>query len=149
MEASSSGARHGVSPMELEKRFPREFTALESILDFVLEFYARSGIAAPDPSQVQLMIEEIFTNMIKYNDGHQNISIRLRRMGDHLEICLTDFDVEPFDYASAPEVDMEQLLERKQSGGLGLHLVKKMADRMTYEYVDRNSKLTILKRLGG
>jgi len=65
-----------------------------------------------------------------------------------VEIGLTDFDVEPFDYSKAPEVNPQQLLAQRRSGGLGLHLVRKVADRISYDYVDRNSTVTIVKRLG-
>jgi len=135
--------------MEQEKRFPRDFASLEAIFAFVAEFYADSGLAGRESSEVELIIEEIFTNMVKYSkDGKQDIAIRLRRQGDSVEIRLTDFDVEPFDYAKTPEVDPQRLLAQKRSGGLGLHLVRKMSDSFSYEYVDRHNTVTIVKRLG-
>ncbi len=135
--------------MEQEKRFPRQFESLEAIFAFVADFYAASGLGDKDSSVVELIIEEIFTNMVKYSkDGTQDIAVRLRRAGDAVEIRLTDFDVEPFDYAGTPEVDPQMLLAEKRSGGLGLHLVKKMSDGLSYEYVGGHNTVTILKRLG-
>jgi serine/threonine-protein kinase RsbW len=135
--------------MQMQRRFPRDFAALEAIFEFVGEFFATCGRGAASASVVELVIEEIFTNMVKYSlDGRQPIQVCLRSLDDAVEIALTDFDVEPFDYSKAPEVDPQQLLAEKRSGGLGLHLVRKVADRISYEYVDRNSTVTIVKRLG-
>lgn len=135
---------------ELERRFPRCVAALDAIVAFVAEFFTASGMSGEDPSTVELMIEEIFTNMVKYSrEGTQDVAIRLRRRGESVEIRLVDFDVEPFDYSQAPAVDTPELLAQRRSGGLGLHLVQRIADRVTYEYVDRNNLVTIEKRLGG
>ena len=136
--------------MEHEQRFPRDVAALEAIYTFVCDFFSASGLDHEDTSTVQLFIEEIFTNMVKYSkDGKEDIAIRLRRKGDVVEIRLVDFDVQPFDYARAPAVEPEQLLAQKRAGGLGLHLVRTMADRFAYEYTNGNSTVTIEKRLGG
>ncbi len=136
--------------MEQEKHFSRDVAALETIFAFVCEFFSTSGFGNHDPSTVQLFIEEIFTNMVKYNkEGTQDIAIRLRRHGEVVEIRLIDFGVQPFDYSQVPAVDAENLLAQKKVGGLGLHLVKKMADRFAYEHQNGNSTVTIEKRLGG
>ena len=136
--------------MEMERCFPRSVTALDAIVAFVAEFFEASGMRGADSSTVELMIEEIFTNMVKYSlEGTRDVAIRLRRHGGAVEIRLTDFDVEPFDYSQAPAADTQDLLAQRRSGGLGLHLVQRIADRISYEYVDRNSTVTIETRLGG
>ncbi|MGH7451971.1 MAG: ATP-binding protein [bacterium] len=38
-------------------------------------------------------------------------------------------------------------MEERQPGGLGLHLVKKMVDRLDYEYVNQQNKITLIKHL--
>ena len=135
--------------MEQERHFPRQFAALEAIFAFVSEFYLGNGLVDEDSSVVELIIEEIFTNMVKYSvEGKKDIAIRLRRQDDAVEIRLTDFDVLPFDYAKARDADLQQLLAQKRSGGLGLHLVRQMADSFTSEYVGGHNQVTILKRLG-
>ena len=135
--------------MQMQREFPRDFAALEAIFAFVGEFFAAIGKGDADASAVELIIEEIFTNMVKYSlDGTQPIEVRLRQMEDAVEIGLTDFDVESFDYSKAPAVDPQELLAQRRSGGLGLHLVQKMADRVSYAYVDRKNMVTIVKRLG-
>jgi anti-sigma regulatory factor (Ser/Thr protein kinase) len=135
--------------MQMQREFPREIGALEAIFVFVGEFFVAMGRGDSDTSAVELIIEEIFTNMVKYSlDGRRPIEVRLRQFDDAVEIGLTDFDVAPFDYSKAPEVDPQELLAQRRSGGLGLHLVQKMADHVSYAYVDRSNMVTIVKKLG-
>lgn len=133
---------------EAERLFARHFDALEGIFEFVSEFFVANGIEASNAFDVQVIIEELFTNLVKYSKGAtHDIAIRLKRRGEHLEIRLVDVDVEAFDMTRIPEVDTAKRIAEKKIGGLGLHLVRKMADDISYEYVDRQSRITILKRL--
>ncbi len=132
----------------MERLFGRDFGALDAIFEFVSEFFATNGIDASDSLDVQFIVEELFTNLVKYSKGGtHDIAIGLRRVGLHVEIRLTDVDVEGFDITQMPEVDTQQRIAEKQVGGLGIHLVKKMADDISYEYTDRRSRITVLKRL--
>jgi len=62
-------------------------------------------------------------------------------------VRLTDFDVESFDVTHAPAVDIDKPLSERQPGGLGLHLVRQMADTLHYEYAERRSTITFTKAL--
>ncbi len=42
----------------------------------------------------------------------------------------------------------DQPIEERKVGGLGLHLVKSIVDKITYEYKDRHMQVTIMKELG-
>jgi anti-sigma regulatory factor (Ser/Thr protein kinase) len=59
----------------------------------------------------------------------------------HLE--LVDFDVEPFDPASAPEVAVTAGMDERRPGGLGLHIVRTMVDELAYDYDEENRKMRI------
>jgi anti-sigma regulatory factor (Ser/Thr protein kinase) len=134
----------------VEKRFPRDIGALDSIFQFVAGFLASAGLDASQSFTVDLIIEELFTNMVKYSrEGVHPISIQLEQVGRDLVIRLTDFDVEPFDITRAPEADTTRPARERKIGGLGIHFVRQMADRMSYDYAGRNSTITIVKRLEG
>ena len=97
---------------------------------------------------IPFVVEEIFTNMVKYNSGSANrILIEISRDQDRVVVRLTDFDVDPFDPATAPEVDVDLPLEARRRGGLGLHLVKSLADKLIYEYQDRVMRISVVKRI--
>jgi len=129
--------------------FHRSLDALGKIFEFTRAFYDDQRIGDADRLVVDFCVEEIFTNFVKYNRGNPHeIELSLERHGNRLVAHLTDFDVEPFDVTRAPAVDVTQPAERREPGGLGLHLIRRLADRVDYDYTDRRSRITVTKSLG-
>ena len=131
----------------MEKRFPRSIDSLHGVFRFVSDYFAANGIASANQFDIDFMIEEIFTNQVKYAKGTKDILIALSLDGDVLTVSVTDFDVEPFDPTKSKAVDISLPLKDRKPGGLGIHLVKDMADSVDYEYRDRQSKITITKKM--
>jgi anti-sigma regulatory factor (Ser/Thr protein kinase) len=97
---------------------------------------------------VEFIAEELFTNLVKYNrDGTEDIAIGLSWQPPEVVLTLRDFGVEGWDLTRVAPVDTEAPLERRRPGGLGLHLVRQIADRIDYAYENRNSTITVTKRL--
>lgn len=134
----------------MTRTFPRDIARLDDIFRFLAASLEAQGIA-PDPDLtfwVNLIVEELFTNLVKYGtDGVHDIEIGIASEDDRLVIHVTDFDIEGFDVTQAPEVDTAQPLSERKIGGLGLHLVREIADNVSYEYANRNSTITVTKRL--
>ena len=65
-------------------------------------------------------------------------------------MVLTDYDVDRFDVTEAPGANVDLPIEQRRPGGLGLHLVRCMLDRVDYEYsdVERRSRIRFRKTLG-
>jgi anti-sigma regulatory factor (Ser/Thr protein kinase) len=132
----------------LERRFGRSLGSLDAIFAFVAEFLASQGLDRQHAFEIDLIIEELFTNMVKYStDGRQDVAIALERRGHAVTIVLRDFEVEPFDVSRAPGADVERPIAERTPGGLGLHLVRQMADSIAYQYRDRTSTITVTRRL--
>jgi serine/threonine-protein kinase RsbW len=133
----------------MEKRFSRTTDALDDIFAFISEFGAQNEASESLLFKLNLAIEELFVNMVRHNAGSSSdILIGLERAGDRLIVSLTDSDVEPFDITEADEYDSNQPLSERPIGRLGIHLVKRMVDKIDYEYRDRQSKITLIKHLG-
>jgi anti-sigma regulatory factor (Ser/Thr protein kinase) len=136
-------------PTTIQRYFGRSLASLEHIVEFIDGFFAARALDRELREPVCFIVEELFTNMIKYNPGNSHdIALSLGHAPDRLTVQLTDFDVEPFDVTKAPMVDIDKPLQERQIGGLGLHLVRKMADTLQYDYVDRRSTITFTKALG-
>ncbi|NIR50166.1 ATP-binding protein [candidate division KSB1 bacterium] len=132
----------------MQKTFKRNLNSLEEIFDFVNEFIADYKLDDTASYTINLAVEELFTNMVKYGQNTKNdIQIELNKENNDLVISLTDYDVEPFDITKAKDVDVGQHLGERKVGGLGIHLVKKMMDEVNYEYKNRTSKITLIKHL--
>ena len=134
----------------MERKFKREINALDDVFDFVENYSSANAIDPAFLFSIKFVIEELFTNMVKYNvsDSQSDISIGLQKENHRLVIQLIDYDVDAFDMSGAKDADITQSLQERKIGGLGIHLVKKMVDAIDYEYVDRKSIITLTKNLG-
>lgn len=133
----------------VQRYFRRSFDSLAAITGFVDEFIAARTLDDELRGPVNFIVEELFTNMVKYNPGNtHDIALSLGHAPGELTVRLRDFDVEPFDVTQAPQVDIDRPLADRQIGGLGLHLVRKMADTLQYEYSERCSTITFTRTLG-
>jgi len=132
----------------VERGFARSNESLDAIFAFIDAFVAGRVLDADLRQPVSFIVEELFTNMVKYNTGtRSDITLSLDHAPAQLTVKLVDSDVEPFDVAAAPLVDIDKPLEARSMGGLGLHLIRSMADTLLYEYVDRRSIVTFTKSL--
>jgi serine/threonine-protein kinase RsbW len=128
--------------------FRRSVDALGDIFDFVAKFVDRENLDSKTDFTLKFIIEELFTNMVKYNvDGTQDIDIQIRHESPLLILEIVDFDVDAFDPESLKDVDVNQPIEDRLPGGLGLHLVKSMVDDVNFEHRDQNMRITVTKNL--
>lgn len=131
----------------MDKTFKRNLAELQTIVAATDEFFTACGIDASIRMHVDLSIEELFVNMVKYNTGtDSDILLQFSPSGSGVEVSITDYDVEPFDPTRVPDVDVDAPLEMRVPNGLGLYLVSKMVDSIHYEYRDRQSRITFVKR---
>lgn len=129
-------------------KFQRTLSSLEKISQFVLEFARKNKLNDRIVNIITLVVEELFTNAVKYNPGNTNdISVNLSMESDKLIVSIIDYDVEPFDIRQTGAYDFRKKLNERRVGGLGIPLVKKMMDKIDYEYKNRQSRITLVKYL--
>lgn len=132
----------------MEMTFKRSINELPAIVAATDRFFAGRRIEPALRLPVDLSIEELFVNLVKYNHGtNRDIRLRLDWVGDAVEVSLTDYDVEPYDPTCPPELDIDAPLAARRPNGMGLYLVSKMVDAIHYEYRNRESKVTFTKRM--
>lgn len=134
--------------MACESVFAKEIASLDAVFAFLDQFYAEQEIPRREALALSLVVEELFTNLVKYNTASRNpIRLRLDREEGRVALELTDRDVDRFDPASVPELDLEAPVSERRAGGLGLHLVRAIADRITFDYADRVMRIAVVKEL--
>ena len=118
------------------------------IFSFAEEFFISRGIDSSLRFSVDLAVDELFTNMVKYNASETaDIEIEFKRLENGLKVTMTDHEARPFDVTrEGPEVDVDQPAGERDEGGLGLHLVKEMVDTFDYEYRDGRCTITFTKK---
>jgi len=132
----------------MERHFKRSIDELSVIVPFLQEAVDQLDLDAGSSFILNMAVEELFTNMVKYNgNGADDILIGVEREADWMTIRLVDFDSEPFDLGEAGEVDTSAPLHARKPGGLGIHLVKRFMDEVMYEYKERKTTIRLGKRL--
>ena len=136
------------------RRFPRTIEALPEIFAFTAGFVAGHGVDRKILDTVDFVVEELFTNMVKYGaaaDPGTGVRIELRAVAGGVEATLVDSGVEPFDPTLAPDARVDAPLEERRPGGLGIHLSRRLVDSWDYEYVPerRESRIRFRKTLAG
>ena len=132
----------------MEKKFRKDFSSLESIDEFVRSYASGHALDAETVFAVNFVIEELFTNMVKYQpSGANDVSIELTGDPQTLKIRMIDFGVEYFDPTAAPVVDTAKPITERRPGGLGVHLVRQYVDEFTYQYIGKDSIITLIKHL--
>src|SRR6476659_3194065 len=130
--------------------FARSFDSIGSMTAFSAEAFIRMRIDARLLPIVDLAVEELFTNMVKYGAGSSApVRIEIGAIAGGVEVRLIDDDVEPFDITRAPDVDIDAPIEDREPGGLGLHLIRRMVDSVEYGYVKERRQSRITLRITG
>jgi anti-sigma regulatory factor (Ser/Thr protein kinase) len=134
--------------MVSERSFPKAIASLDEVFSHLESFYSAESIDPRTAMSMSLVVEEIFTNLVKYNTASKNpIVLRIGRDGDHVHLELVDRDVDRFDPSTLPEVNIDAPVAERRPGGLGLHLVRAIVDHVSFEYEDRVMRVAVIKNL--
>jgi len=126
--------------------------SLDAVMEFVGEMLSSAGCSMKTQLQVELVVEEIFVNIANYAyaPGSGKATVRGRIVEDPrgLELAFIDGG-RPYNPLAKEDPDTSEPLEDRQVGGMGIFLVKKNVDDISYEYKDHQQNiLTIRKNIG-
>jgi serine/threonine-protein kinase RsbW/sigma-B regulation protein RsbU (phosphoserine phosphatase) len=115
----------------MRRAVKRSFESLDEIFDCIDEVFRSAAIDRSIQNPVGLAVEELFTNMVKYNpDGPATIELSIEPVPRGVTVTLLDFDSEPFDVTRVRTPDVNAPLAERTVGGLGLYLIRKMVDSL-------------------
>jgi len=131
--------------------FPGRFDSLAAIGEFVTSAAEDAGFDACAAYAVQMAVDEACTNIIEYaygGEGRGDIECTCRISDDRLTVILHDYG-RSFDPASVPEPDLDACLEDRKVGGLGLYFMRRLMDKVHFEFTpDSGNVLTMVKCKG-
>jgi len=124
------------------QQIPQLAEFIETIAD---EIKLDQGLAM----SLNLALEEAVTNVILYaypegSDGLVDVEAIMSK--DKLKFIISDSGKE-FDPTAAPEADITLGVEDRPIGGLGIYLVRKIMDSVSYERTDGKNILSMTKKL--
>ncbi|NOX36521.1 MAG: ATP-binding protein [Calditrichaeota bacterium] len=117
-------------------RLPAETRNLDIIRKFVVGIAEQCGFSEEDVYNIELAVDEAASNVIKHAYTHQTsnekiIDVAVRERSDGLEIVIGDKG-KGFDPQAVKPPDMGEYMKKLKSGGLGLYLIKKLMDKVSF-----------------
>ncbi len=122
---------------------------IEIVTDFVNEQLAQYDCPAKAQIQIDIAIDELFSNIAHYAYKPEvgPATVRVEVVEDPLSVVITFIDNgKPYDPLSTADPDLTLSAEDRQIGGLGIYMVKKSMDEIAYEYTNGQNILRIKKR---
>lgn len=133
----------------LHLKIGNSFDAIPPANDTATAWLEANDVSPGAAYLANLAIEELVTNSIKYgyDDQAQHlIEVTLALENGNLVITVVD-DGHAFDPLAATTPDMALPVVDRPIGGLGIHLLRKMSDTMTYERRENLNRVTLTKKL--
>ena len=131
-----------------ELKVNADISELDKVLAFADSILESIDCSMKAQMQIDVAIEEIFVNIAHYaypsGDGEAVIQIEADEASKTVSITFIDQGT-PYDPLQNADPDISLSAEDRPIGGLGIFMVKKSMDDMSYEYKDNSNRLTIKK----
>jgi len=130
-------------------RLPAVLDNLEQLISFVTECAGKQGYSTDELRRVELAAEEVLVNICRYaypgKHGDIEIICKVDKGSSVIEIIDTGI---PFDCSNETCPDIYANLCDRKLGGLGIYLMHKMVDEVTYRRDGNRNILTLVYRPG-
>ena len=134
-----------LQPMRIERVLQGDVASLVSATAELEGLLSETAVSPEVVYACSLALEEVVTNIIRYahaDPGAHEIRFGARLTADHVVLEFTD-DGREFDPLAAKPPDLRPPPEERPIGGLGIHLVRKLAEEIEYERTGGKNRLTI------
>ncbi|HQA81362.1 MAG TPA: ATP-binding protein [Methanoregulaceae archaeon] len=104
------------------------------------------GFSSEETLDTQLAVEEAITNVIVHGYGRpgETILVSSRIRNDRAEVCITD-TAPRFDPLSVADPDTGEGIDDREIGGLGVFLIRRVMDEVSYRYEEGKNILVLAK----
>ena len=114
------------------------------------DIWNSKSLPADMESDVGLALEEVLSNVLRHSaaDPAMQVQVTFKIDADGFEFEVSD-TAPPFDPLSRPDPDVNLPLAEREPGGLGVFIVKQLADELSYERADGQNRLRFRKLFPG
>lgn len=123
---------------------------ITQVTAFVDEQLEELGCPVKAQMQIDIAIDELFGNIAHYA-YHPKVgaaTVRVEVVNEPLSVVVSFIDHGvPYDPLAREDPDVGLALEEREIGGLGIYMVKKSMDEITYEYREGQNILRIRKEI--
>lgn len=119
-------------------------------IDFVNEELRASACPERVRVQIDIAVDELLSNIAHYA-YHPDAGLAIIRVEvnkEPLSVVISFIDNgKPYDPLEKEDPDITLSMEEREIGGLGIYMVKKSMDEVSYEYKDGQNILRIKKKI--
>ena len=140
----ASGAVSGVRRLELRN----DIREIPLLADFVKGIAADAGLDEATAMNLNLALEEAVSNVMLYaypKDSEGTVELEAGIREDRIDFTVMDGG-SPFDPMQASSPDLSMRAEDRPIGGLGIYLVKKIMDSVSYSRENGKNILSMTKK---
>ena len=125
---------------------PADTGAIAGVTDSLGKIMKAHAFGEDEILDVQLAAEEAIANIIRhgYRDGTGEITVSCSASGEMVEVQIED-SAPPFDPLSLPEPDLAADIDSRTAGGLGIPLIRRVTDGITYRYENGKNILVLVR----
>ena len=147
MSQESTIKQHGES-IQRSITLPNDIATITQLSEFVETVCEEKGLDMALTMNLNLALEEAVVNVMSYAYPDSQGDVKVDIMIDDQKVVstLTDSGI-PFDPTQKGDVDTTLPAEERPIGGLGIHLVKQIMDKVSYQYVGNQNILTLEKNI--
>ncbi|MFP4347092.1 MAG: ATP-binding protein [Thermodesulfobacteriota bacterium] len=128
-------------------KLSNDLSELDTLRDKVEKFGTLLGIPDKTIFEINLIVDELFSNIVSCgfrDNGTHWININISHRDSAITIRVEDDGV-PFNPKSSQKPDLECPMEERRIGGLGIHLVTELSDKISY-YREGDKNILILEK---
>jgi sigma-B regulation protein RsbU (phosphoserine phosphatase) len=127
---------------------PAKIEALPQCTEFVAARAREARFAPARLGEIELVVEEVVTNICRhgYNDRAGQMEIRCRRLETSRLLLEFVDDGRPFDVLAQVMPVLTADLDQREPGGLGVPLIRALADEVSYSREGNRNILRLIVR---
>ena len=101
-------------------------------------------------SEINICLDELFTNIVLYgfNDDLKHKIKFTMTVDDNILTATIEDDGVPFNPLKKKAVELPTNVEDAEIGGLGIHITKKLVDKISYKRKRGINRVTVRKNIG-
>ena len=118
---------------------------LDQVTDFIDNHLSEGGVSNKLIFKVNMAIDEIYSNIARYS-GATEARVGCNVSENKVSLRFVD-NGSPYDPTVKEDPDTTLSAEEREIGGLGIYMVKKIMDEISYEYKDGRNILILEKNI--
>ncbi len=126
-----------------------DIAEIARVTSLIENFGERHQLPETAVFHMKLAVDELLTNIISYgflDGGRHKIILSIGIEGDRLEAEIIDDGIE-FDPLARPAPDISLQAEEREIGGLGIHFIRSVMDRVDYHRSGDRNHLKLVKKV--